>query len=126
MVERIGAWRCIGCGKVDAPQTCIGICQDRRVELVDAADYDQLAAEREQLRAQCATMTALLHRIVRTTPREHDAMRTWHAFQRDARRSLAALATAGPSGGAAPTTVASSALAATATSVPPRTTIVAR
>lgn len=39
-VERIAGWRCIGCGKVDAPRSSMGVCQDRRCELVDAADYD--------------------------------------------------------------------------------------
>jgi len=32
----VKAWQCIGCGKIDAPQTCIGICQDCRVEFVYA------------------------------------------------------------------------------------------
>ena len=40
--ERMKAWQCIGCGKLDGPQNCIGVCQDRRVELVYAADYDKL------------------------------------------------------------------------------------
>ena len=34
MVETIEGWRCIGCGRVDAPQPCIGVCEDKRVELV--------------------------------------------------------------------------------------------
>jgi uracil-DNA glycosylase len=27
----VKAWQCVGCGKIEAPQTCIGICQDRKV-----------------------------------------------------------------------------------------------
>ena len=34
MIEYMKAWQCIGCGKLDGPQDCIGICQDRKVELV--------------------------------------------------------------------------------------------
>ena len=34
MTEYVKAWQYIGCGKIEAPQTCVGICQDREVELV--------------------------------------------------------------------------------------------
>ena len=40
--DTIVGWQCIGCGRVDAPQPCIGVCQDRKVELVAAGDYLQL------------------------------------------------------------------------------------
>ncbi|HMT38900.1 MAG TPA: hypothetical protein PKD02_09455, partial [Thermomonas sp.] len=43
MVETIEGWRCIGCGKVEATRPCIGVCQDRKVELVAAEDYAELA-----------------------------------------------------------------------------------
>lgn len=52
MIESIGAWRCIGCGKLEAPQNCIGVCQDQRVELVYAADYAALADELARMRAE--------------------------------------------------------------------------
>src|SRR5262252_1688753 len=40
-VERIKAWQCIGCGRLDGPQPCLGVCQDRKVELVPASAYDE-------------------------------------------------------------------------------------
>ena len=61
--ERIQGWRCIGCGKLDAPRPCVGICEDRRVELVDAADYDALQARVRDLEAALAL-------IARVTPRQ--------------------------------------------------------
>ncbi|HEY0915894.1 MAG TPA: hypothetical protein VGE22_13565, partial [Solimonas sp.] len=49
MIETIEGWRCIGCGKVEAPRPCIGVCTDKRVELVLAEDYAALALRVEQL-----------------------------------------------------------------------------
>jgi len=40
MTERIKAWQCIGCGRIDGPQNCIGICEDRKVEFVYAVEHD--------------------------------------------------------------------------------------
>ena len=33
------AWQCIGCGRIEGPQPCIGVCQDRKVSFVCASDY---------------------------------------------------------------------------------------
>jgi hypothetical protein len=73
------AWQCIGCGKLEGPQPCVGVCQDRRVELVDAQDYLQLWEHHQ------ATLK-LLRRLVSVQPRAgfHEAL------QQDARRVLAA------------------------------------
>ena len=38
MAETIRGWQCIGCGRVEAPQNCIGVCRDRKVELVYASE----------------------------------------------------------------------------------------
>ena len=81
VAERIQGWRCIGCGKVDAPRPCVGICQDRKVELVDAADYDALQARVRELEAALAL-------IARVTPREGALMASWLALQERARRLL--------------------------------------
>jgi hypothetical protein len=47
--ERIKAWQCIGCGKIDAHQPCIGVCQDQKVDLVYAYDYDRALARTAEL-----------------------------------------------------------------------------
>jgi len=80
-VARIKVWRCVGCGRIDHPQPCVGICRDARAELVDAADYE--AAE-----SRIATLEALLRRIAFTTPRPGETASAWRAFQRDARALL--------------------------------------
>lgn len=39
MNETVKAWQCIGCGEIEAPQTCIGVCQDRKVDFVYASEH---------------------------------------------------------------------------------------
>ena len=81
MVETIEGWRCIGCGKVDAPRPCIGVCQDKRVELVLAADYAEMAWRAEQLEAALAL-------IAHVTPKPDALAATWEALQARARALL--------------------------------------
>ena len=81
MVERIQGWRCIGCGKVDAPRPCIGVCQDRRAELVLAADYDAVIARVEALEAFAKLIAHL-------TPRDGEWEASWRALQGKAQRLL--------------------------------------
>lgn len=81
MAERIAGWRCIGCGKVDAPQPCVGVCQDRKVELVLAGDYDTLLARTRELESTLAL-------IARITPREGEWEASWRALQERARQVL--------------------------------------
>lgn len=80
-VSYIKAWQCIGCGKVEAPRPCIGVCQDRPVELVDAASYE-VALARIQL------LESVLKRVVLTTPRNGEWERSYLAFQSQAREAL--------------------------------------
>ena len=70
MVEHVKAWQCIGCGKIDAPQTCVGICQDRRVEFVYAFEYDQVLAGLKQERERARLLETLVRQLARTTPSE--------------------------------------------------------
>lgn len=80
--DTIVGWQCIGCGRVDAPQPCIGVCQDRKVELVAAADY-------LQLRERHAAALTLLRRIAHVQPREGQFEAAWKTLQADARGLLA-------------------------------------
>ena len=73
-METIKVWECVGCGRIDHPQPCVGICRDRKAEYVRAEDY--------------AALEALLRRIAFTTPREGEYESAWRAFQRDARGLL--------------------------------------
>jgi hypothetical protein len=81
MTQRIKVWQCIGCGRIDPPQPCVGICQDRPAEFVPAGEYDALEARTAQLEA-------LLRRIAFTTPRPGDFESAWRALQQASRAAL--------------------------------------
>jgi len=81
MVDTIEGWRCIGCGRVDAPRPCIGVCEDRRVELVLAQDYAELAWRVQELEEALAL-------IARVTPKAGQLEDSWLALQARARKLL--------------------------------------
>lgn len=89
---RVSVWRCIGCGRIEAPQPCIGVCQDRKVDLVEAAVHDEVLAERDRLREQLRVMMGLVRQLAHTLPRDGEWERTYRALQAQAGRALAALA----------------------------------
>jgi hypothetical protein len=77
-IDRIKVWQCVGCGRIDDPQPCVGICRDVKVEYVLAADHDR-AVE---------ALLKVARAIARTTPREGECVRHWRALQAQARRAL--------------------------------------
>lgn len=88
-MERITAWQCIGCGRIEAPQQCIGVCSDRKIELANAADLDQALAALEQARRRAEALAAVVRQIAHTRPRAGECERTWLALQERARAALA-------------------------------------
>jgi len=86
---RMVVWQCIGCGKIEGPQACIGVCQDRKVEMVYASVHDEALVQAEQLRRRIAALEALVRQIATTTPREGEWERGYRALQTQARRLLA-------------------------------------
>jgi hypothetical protein len=101
-VERTTAWQCIGCGRIESPQPCIGVCRDRAAEFVDAADYDRLAAH-------AAALEALVRQLAATTPRKGEWERSYRVLQERARATLRALTDdAAGGGGLAPSAAPSS------------------
>jgi hypothetical protein len=82
VVDVLKVWQCIGCGRIDHPQPCVGICQDRKAELVSADDYR--VAER-----RIAELEALLRKIALTRPRNGEWERSYLAMQMEARALLA-------------------------------------
>jgi len=62
MVEIIKGWQCAGCGKIEVPSSCIGICEDRRLELVAAGDYYMAIERAERAERECRQLRAILGR----------------------------------------------------------------
>ena len=86
--ETIKAWQCIGCGRVDAPANCVGICQDRKVELVGAWDYSEVVVALEEANERNAALKSVLGRLAHVTPREGAWKDSYLAIQTHARKVL--------------------------------------
>jgi hypothetical protein len=83
MVQTLKVWQCVGCGRIDHPRPCVGICRDEKAEYVAASDYAEAATRVEKLEA-------LLRRIAFTTPRGGEFEAAWKALQADACEALGA------------------------------------
>lgn len=89
MNDYVKAWQCIGCGKIEAPQTCIGVCQDRKVEFVYAFEYEEALAQLAEARRRAHALEALARRLACTSPRKGGWESTYRMMQEQARSILA-------------------------------------
>jgi hypothetical protein len=88
IAETITAWRCIGCGRLEAPANCIGVCQDRKMELVGARDYGEALVQLEKAYDRIAKLEAVVAKLAPTTPREGAWKDSYLAPQLEATRRL--------------------------------------
>lgn len=77
-IERRKVWQCIGCGRIEDPRPCIGVCRDEKAEYVLAKEHEHAVAG----------LRRLAEIIARSTPREGEALRHWQALQSRARDVL--------------------------------------
>jgi len=91
MSEYVEAWRCIGCGRVEAPAPCIGVCQDRRVDLVYAAEHEAVVEQLGLARDRMKALEMVVRRLAWTTPHDDEWASSYRALQQQARRILTAL-----------------------------------
>jgi hypothetical protein len=92
MTERVTAWQCIGCGRIEGAQPCVGICQDRKTDFVYASDHDEVLAQLALARQRAEALAALVRQLACTTPRKDEWERTYRALQARARQTLGTLA----------------------------------
>jgi hypothetical protein len=96
MTEYVKAWQCVGCGMIEAPQTCIGVCEYRRTEFVYAFEHEQAIAQATAgARRRADALEALVRQLALTTPREGEWERSYRALQDQARRALSMLGSEG-------------------------------
>lgn len=89
MSDLVKAWQCIGCGTIEAPQTCIGVCDYRKVQFVYAQEHEQaLARLRAAHEAAREGLERLARRLAHTHPREGEWERSYRALQQQARQLL--------------------------------------
>lgn len=68
--DTIKAWQCIGCGRVEAPANGVGKCQDRKVELVGAWDYAEVAVALDEANERIVALESALGRLAHVAPCE--------------------------------------------------------
>jgi len=88
MTDYIQAWQCIGCGKIEAPQPCIGVCRDRKILMIAKDEHERVVAELERARALVQAAVDILGRVVHSTPREGQWERSYRALQDQARAGI--------------------------------------
>jgi hypothetical protein len=80
MSNRVNAWQCIGCGKIEAPQTCIGVCQDRKVEFVYASEHEEALAQLTSARTKMDALEAIAYQLAWTKPRTGEWEQSYRAL----------------------------------------------
>jgi hypothetical protein len=93
MTERLSALFCIGCGRIDVPEPCVGACDERVVDLVLGKDHDEAQAQVGKAIQQAAMLREVLVQLVSKTPEPRAPMpddwaETHHALQEQARSAL--------------------------------------
>ena len=85
----LDAWQCIGCGRIEGPQPCIGVCQDRKVQFVYAAEHVRALDRLAEAQKRRVSLESLVRRLAMTTPRAGEWERSYRTLQAEARRVLA-------------------------------------
>ena len=94
MTDPLVGWCCIGCGKVEVPRPCIGVCEDRKCELVRSADYDEALGQVAAVHRQVEALSGLARRLAWATPRDGEWERSHRTLQAQARSIMDSLAEA--------------------------------
>ena len=82
------AWQCIGCGRIEGPQPCIGVCQDRKVSFVFASDYATVLSRLLEAEERIAALEGLVRRMALSTPLTGEWERSYRSLQEEAQRVL--------------------------------------
>jgi hypothetical protein len=86
--EAFDAWECVGCGRIEAPHPCIGVCEDRKVRFVYAAEHEDALARLSEAKQEAAALESVVRRLAQTRPREGEWERCYKTLQVEARRAL--------------------------------------
>jgi hypothetical protein len=84
--EAIAAWSCDACGRIEAPQPCIGVCVRPETSMVPAATHEGVLERDAALRRKLKPLAALARQLAWTTPGAGQRDRTARALRERARR----------------------------------------
>lgn len=84
--EAITAWSCDACGRIEAPQPCIGVCVRPETSMVPAAAHEAVLEQDAALRRDLKPLAALARQLAWATPTAGQRERTARALRDRARR----------------------------------------
>ena len=87
-VDVIEGWGCPRCGRVDAPQQCLGICIRRPGLVADVAEYREYAAQAQRSAEVDRTLSAFAHLVGGVHPRPGQEQQTVESLKARARALL--------------------------------------
>ena len=85
VTSEIVAWRCIGCGAIEAPQTCLGICEYHKVRFVHADEHASAVAT---ARASAVALHRFAQKVASTKPHDGQWETSFRALQQEALQLL--------------------------------------
>jgi hypothetical protein len=85
MTDTIKAWQCIGCGSIEARETCIGVCEYRKAEFVHAGVHAQALVALEHAQSELAMLQRFVGQLAHITPHDDAFKTSYLALQRKAR-----------------------------------------
>ena len=87
-VDVIEGWGCTRCGRVDAPQPCLGICIRRPGLVAGAAEYREYASHAQRLAETDRVLLAFAHVVGGVHPRPGREQQTVESLRSRARELL--------------------------------------
>ena len=84
----IEGWGCPRCGRVDAPQPCLGICVRRPGLVADVSEYREYAAHAQRMAETDRTLSAFGHVVGGVHPRPGREQQTVESLRSRARELL--------------------------------------
>lgn len=86
--DRLTIPACIGCGAMRKDQTCPVACAEHRVDLVNAGDYDRLAASAAACRVRVRGLRGVVAELAGAQPADGEWQASYQAVQESARSAL--------------------------------------
>jgi hypothetical protein len=94
--EYIPVWQCIGCGRIEMPQTCIGVCQDKKAFFIGKDAHERALEEIARLQELLVKTRSKLLRFAQSTPRAGETEKTAAALKQQVQQLVRELPDALP------------------------------
>jgi hypothetical protein len=82
--------------KIDAPQTCIGVCQDRKVEFVYTFEHEDALVQLTCALIRIDALETIAHQLARTKSRTGEWGHSYRPLQQRARKILVSISATSP------------------------------